>query len=234
MVPSHHSQWAGLVVCLLGEDSFTVDTVLCFRFRPSARIYGNVADARADIFWATRLGPLSKWVDDYLFFHIRQEFLQEHNERCKKWANQIVPNGGAIIECSRKWYRGETMPDDSPEEFNEDCLFLISDFSSLLPQSAEDTQFTCCMADINHHSQPFIIIWEISKDKPFRTNPNFTGLLWDIPNFSISLSPEKMAKYLEAINMWQAHHTHAARDPKAVREVVTHSTHHSCRMRLPY
>jgi len=49
-IPSHHSQWAGLVVRLPGEDSFVVDTALCFGFRPSAGMYGNVADAGADIF----------------------------------------------------------------------------------------------------------------------------------------------------------------------------------------
>jgi len=98
MVPSHHSQWAGLVVCLPGEDSFAVDTALCFRFGPSAGIYGNIADAGANIFQANRLGPLSKWVDDYIFFHIRQEFLQEYNKRRKLWADQIAVNGGTIIE----------------------------------------------------------------------------------------------------------------------------------------
>lgn len=115
------------------------------------------------------------------------------------------------------------MPDDSHEEFDEDCSFPIKDFSSLSPRSAEDAQFTCCMADIDHHSRPLGIIWEISKDKPFRTDPNFTGLLWDIPDLSISLSPEKTAKYLEAIDTWQARHMHTLHETQKLYGKLLHA-----------
>jgi hypothetical protein len=67
-VPMHHSQWAGLTICLPGDDSFAVDTASCFGFGPSAGTYGNVADAGANILQAMGLGPLSKWVNDHIFF----------------------------------------------------------------------------------------------------------------------------------------------------------------------
>lgn len=36
----------------------------------SAGVYGLVADAGVDILRAAGLGPLTKWVDDHIFFRI--------------------------------------------------------------------------------------------------------------------------------------------------------------------
>jgi hypothetical protein len=68
------------------------------------------------------------------------------------------------------------------------------------------------MADIDHESTPLGIIWETLKDKPFSSIPTFMGLLWNIPKLRITLSLEKIAKYLAAIETWQtlARHTHAS------------------------
>jgi hypothetical protein len=129
--------------------------------------------------------------------------MEEYHRRCAQWARQITSNGGVIIEGGQKWYKGQSLPDDSAEEFDEDCIFPIRDFSASSPRSAEDSQFTCCMADIDCMSTPLGIIWETLKDKPFSPIPTFTGFLWDIPELSVTLSPEKTAKYLAAINTWQ-------------------------------
>jgi hypothetical protein len=223
-IPLHHSQWPGLAVRLPGADSFAVDTTFCFGFGPSAGTYGNVADAGADILRAIGLGPLSKWVDDHIFFRILREFLDEYNTRREKWAAKIASNGGAIIEGGRKWYGGETLPDDSSEEFDEDCAFPIRDFSTLSPRTEEDARFSCCMADIDHFSIPLGITWEISKDKPFGPIPTFTGLLWDIPSQSIALPPEKTAKYLAAINTWQAKRTHTLPEVQKLYGKLLHAT----------
>jgi hypothetical protein len=115
------------------------------------------------------------------------------------------------------------MPDDSPEEFDKDCSFPIRDLSTLSPRSEEEAQFTCCVDDIDHFSRPLGIIWEVSKDKPFRTDPNFMGLLWNIPNLSISLSPEKTTKYLEAIDTWQKHHMHTLHETQKLYGKLLHT-----------
>jgi hypothetical protein len=48
-IPLHHSQWPGTVV-QIGEDQYCADSAASFGFSPSAGVYGNVADAGADIF----------------------------------------------------------------------------------------------------------------------------------------------------------------------------------------
>ena len=44
-------------------------------------VYGTVADAAADIMRAHGLGPLVKWVDDYMFFRILGKYLADFNAK---------------------------------------------------------------------------------------------------------------------------------------------------------
>src|SRR5882762_10158721 len=78
-IPIAASQWPGLVV-QLDNNSFAVDTNACFGCASSSGIFGHVADAGADIFCANGIGPLSKWVDDHIFFQIPRAFLKQYNQ----------------------------------------------------------------------------------------------------------------------------------------------------------
>lgn len=69
MVPLHHSQWPAAVV-RLPDGRFCADTCVSFGMGLSAGVYGLVADAGVDILRAAGLGPLTKWVDDHIFFRI--------------------------------------------------------------------------------------------------------------------------------------------------------------------
>jgi hypothetical protein len=42
-------------------------------------VYGIIGDAFTDLMRATRIGPVTKWVDDYVFFQIPQQYLDEYN-----------------------------------------------------------------------------------------------------------------------------------------------------------
>jgi hypothetical protein len=132
------------------------------------------------------IGPISKWVDDHIFFRIKRRFLAEYNLRRKQWARDITENGGEIHDGGHLWFKGAIMPDDRPEEFDEDSSFTFRDLSQAsrrlvffsLPallhaipplkfcRSHTDEQFTYCMADIDALSDNLGIPWEADKDIP--------------------------------------------------------------------
>ena len=69
-IPIIADQWPGLVVKLLDEDEFAINTCDNFGLSSAGGIYGSLGDATLDIFRAQGIGPSSKWVDDHIFFRI--------------------------------------------------------------------------------------------------------------------------------------------------------------------
>jgi hypothetical protein len=95
-IPMIPSQWPGLVVRLRDIDQFAINTNNNFGLSSAGGVYGNLADAGVDIFRANGMGPVSKWVDDHMFFCIHREYLQEYNEKRAAWCREITENGGCI------------------------------------------------------------------------------------------------------------------------------------------
>jgi hypothetical protein len=62
------AQWPGLVIKLHEPDQFMINTNDNFGLTSAGGIHGSVADAGADLFHTTGIGPLLKWVDDHIFF----------------------------------------------------------------------------------------------------------------------------------------------------------------------
>jgi len=75
------------------------------------------------------IAPLLKWVDDHIFFQIPQSDLEAYNMQHKQWAQDITTNGGDTHNGGHLWFKGATMPNNQPEEFNEDISFVIQDLS---------------------------------------------------------------------------------------------------------
>ena len=119
-IPVALNQWPGLVV-QLDNDSFTVDTNACFGCTSSSGSYGSIGDAGADLLQAHGIGPVSKWVDDHVFFQILQDFIQSYNGQHAAQHHHITANGG------RFWYWGQTLADSHAKEFDEDCASPIKD-----------------------------------------------------------------------------------------------------------
>jgi hypothetical protein len=67
-IPVSPDQWPGLVVKLHDGDQFAINTNNNFGLTSAGGVYGFLEDAAADIFRASGIGPLSKWVDDHIFF----------------------------------------------------------------------------------------------------------------------------------------------------------------------
>ena len=69
-IPVTSNQWPGLIVKLCDDNSFAINTTNNFGLSSAGGIYGELGDIVADLFWAHGMGPLSKWVNDHIFFHI--------------------------------------------------------------------------------------------------------------------------------------------------------------------
>jgi hypothetical protein len=222
-IPITDAQWPGLVVRLPGKDAFNIDTCNCFGLSSASGNHGKVGDAGCDLFRASGLGPLSKWSDDHMFIRIRREHIAGYNELRRQWSSDIARNGGRIHAGGRYWYRGATMPDDHPEEFDEDAFFPIVDHSQASARSPEDAEYSHCMADIDGLSGVLGIPWESSKDIPFCSKVPFTGLTWCFNSYTVSLPNAKKTKYLEAISSWESRPTQTLEDVQSLYGKLLHS-----------
>lgn len=143
------SQWAGLVV-RINSELLAIDTAPCFGLASAAGVYGSIADAGADLFRASGIGPLSKWVDDHVFIRILCCHLDEYNAQRRLAAAEITANGGRIQTGGPYWYNAGTMPDGRVRECDEDHSFALQDLSSSSPRSVRILR--CFRIRANQHS----------------------------------------------------------------------------------
>jgi hypothetical protein len=148
-IPIKPEQWPGLVVRLDEDDSFAIDTRDCFGLASGGGVYGLLGDAGAQIMRSRGIGPISKWVDDHIFFRIQRCHLKEYNLRRKQWAQDIAENGGEIHDGGRLWFKGAVMPNDQPEEFDEDSSFPFRDLSQV------SERFVVCLPPALRSASPF-------------------------------------------------------------------------------
>ena len=220
-IPLHHSQWPGTVV-RTGIDTFCIDTALAFGCSPSAGIYGVVADAGADLFRHHGIGPLTKWVDDHVFFRIRTDFLESYNHQ-RQIRHAHLSLQGQIHKGGRLWYEGHTFNDGTLDEHVEDCSFPCQDLSLRSLRSAEDRLYTYNFDDIDRISSALGIPWEISKDMPFASSTIYIGLLWDLDSRTVSLTQKKSLKYILSIEEWHLRPKHVLNDVQKLYGKLMHA-----------
>ncbi|PPR02753.1 hypothetical protein CVT26_009464 [Gymnopilus dilepis] len=224
-VPIRPEQWAGMVVRLPGDDTFGIDTRDCFGLASGSGVYGRVGDAGAELVRATGMGPVSKWVDDHVFFRILRPFLAEFNAKRRRQATQIAKAGGRQQIKSRVLYFGEPLATGKLREFDEDHKFPIRDLSGSSSRSTEDAAFTYCLADIDTLSDELGIKWETTKDVPFGQQFPYIGFLWDLEYNTVSLLPEKTEKYRAAIKEWREAPAHPLEDAQKLYGKLLHTCH---------
>ncbi|GLB43995.1 putative tyrosine recombinase [Lyophyllum shimeji] len=223
-IPIRPEQWPGLVVKLREPDSFAINTNNNFGLTSAGGIYGIVGDAGTDIFRAEGIGPISKWVDDHIFFRILRAHRDEYNKQRATWNTTITANGGRLQDRSRFWYCGDTMPNGFPAEFDEDCRFPIKDLSGNSPRSPLDTTYTYSSADIDAISQTLGIPWEASKTIEFSFSVQYLGFVWDLQERTVSVPEGKKAKYLQAITEWKSSKTHSLDEVQRLYGKLLHTS----------
>ena len=93
-IPVAPSQWLGLVIRLQAKDQFAINVCNNFGLTSAGGVYRMVADAGADIFHSCGIGPISKWVDDHIFFRVPQVHLSKYNALRREWRQDIQAHRG--------------------------------------------------------------------------------------------------------------------------------------------
>ena len=88
-IPALPSQWPGLIICLQTNDQFAVNMCNNFGLTLASRADGMVSDAGVDVFQGQGMGPLTKWVDDHIFFRVPRTHLHSYNAQRTMWHNEI-------------------------------------------------------------------------------------------------------------------------------------------------
>ncbi|KAG6327017.1 hypothetical protein ID866_12072 [Astraeus odoratus] len=68
-IPLHPSQWPAAVIKISDSLGY-IDTCTAFRATPAVGAYGLMADAGCELMRHAGIGPMEKWVDNHVFFHI--------------------------------------------------------------------------------------------------------------------------------------------------------------------
>ena len=174
-IPAKPAQWPGLVIRLQADDQFAIKLSNNFGLMSVGGVYGMVADAGADIFRGQGMGPLSKWVDDHIFFRVPQGRLAAYNAQRGEWRCEISAHRGWRQDSSRVWYGGKDLLNDVAEEFDEDCSTWLGDLADTSPRPAADQEFTYVDVDIDRLSAHLGIRWELLKSIPFGEEVLYLG-----------------------------------------------------------
>jgi hypothetical protein len=222
--PLHPSQWPAAVV-RAPDKLYYIDKCLLFGAAPSARAYGHVADAAAEIFRSEGIGPLDKWVDDHVFFCVKWVHLTNYND-CRTAWNLDIQNSGPISQSSSRlvWYASKDHASGIADEFNEDCSKPIQDLSHQSHRSEHDALFTYCLDDIDKISDRLGIPWEKSKDQLFASSTTYISFVWDLNSCSVSLAIGKIEKYRNAIREWSNQPTHVLKDVQQLYSTLLHAS----------
>jgi hypothetical protein len=174
---------------------------------------------------AEGIGPITRWVDDRIFFRIPRAALAEFNAERAQLHADISRNGAQHHEGGRTWYHAGHLSDGRVVECDEDMAFPLKDLSQSSPRSAHDAQFTYCMSDIDRIAAPLGTPWERSKDIPFGTIVRYIGLDWDITQRTATLPDTKREKYRWAILEWNTSATHTLREVQSLHGKLLHACH---------
>ena len=218
-VPLASNHWPAVVV-RLDEDSFTIDTCLCFGLASSAGVHGIMGDAGVDLMRARGIGLLVKWVDDHLFFRLDREHVDMYNGFHHSRSEAVIQQGGRARRGARLWFPGESSPDGRQEEWAEDLRFPLQN----LPLRTPDQRHAYTMEDIDSYSAHLGIPWQHLKDLPFSSKTTYLGFVWDLAAHTVALSEAKKAKYLRAIDEWLQRHTHTINELEQLYGKLLHAS----------
>ena len=206
IIPLHENQWPGVVVRTSNHPSmFALNTSNSFGCTTADGLFGLFGDALADLLRSKGIGPITKWVDDFIFIRIPSVHIPSYNRDRARDRQTVAENGGIIHSRGCLWYKGKYLLEIGHEHFAEDLHFPLS---PRLPHHHEQDGFPYNFDNINQLTDPLGIPWESSKDVPFTTTITFAGLTWDLDRKSVSLPDSKKGKYLCAIHDWLRSPTH--------------------------
>ena len=192
-VPLHASQWPGTVLRGPDDNQFFINTANCFGLSSAGGVWGQVADTICTLFRLEGLGPVTKWVDDFLFFRIPNSALSQYNKQRRALAPLLSLH--QTHSCSL--FLGPILPDGTQSEFDEDFSASFRVFSST-------EYFTYSEKHLDTFSQYLGLPWKVEKSTNFSSSVLYLGFIWNLDLHSITLPTSKQQKYLSSIQNWCA------------------------------
>ena len=216
-IPITYNQWPGLVVKLQDNNSFMINTCNNFGLSSAGGIYGELGDATMDIFQARGISPLSKWVDDHIFFCIHCEYLPLYNAKQEKWCENVGENGGQAQSGSQYWYQGLTIYQQSLMKMPliQFWTILIIPFVLPLTQPLHIVTLTLRLY------QKYLAF--LGKDqKPSPLVIQYPIFNWNLLARTVSVMTNKKEKYKSAIKEWLSKLTHSLEEVQKLYRKLLH------------
>lgn len=221
IIPLHESQWPGVVVKISNHpEQFALNTCNSFGCATAGGLFGLFGDALADILRAKGIGPILKWVDDFIFFRIPQVAIPAYNETREANRTIIAGNGGKLQTGGRLWFKGKTSDEAGAEHFAEDLAYPIKHIHN---HQSGDLLYPYGFKEIDELTKPLGIPWESSKDVPFNQTVPFIGFLWNLELKKVILPEPKKEKYRQAIREWRQRPTHTLDETQKLYGKLLHS-----------
>ncbi|PAV21662.1 reverse transcriptase ribonuclease H [Pyrrhoderma noxium] len=211
-IPLHPSQWNGLVI-KLNHDSFALNTQNCFGLASAGGVWGQVADLLADLFRSQGIGPISKWVDDFLFFRVPLPTLAATNHKRELLRPTITPSQ----HNARKLFLGPPLPDNTLPHYDEDFSFPLAAHNS--------STYSYTEADLDAFSSKLGLPWKPEKSTPFSSTVTYLGFVWDLEHRVVTLHTDKQEKYTKAIHLWLLRSHHTLRQVQSLYGKLLHTTY---------
>ena len=97
IIPLHESQWPGVVVCISNEPAlFALNTCNLFGCATASGLFSLFGNVLADLLWAKGIGPILKWVDDFVFFRVPCQNITTYNQLRAENQEVAANNGGML------------------------------------------------------------------------------------------------------------------------------------------
>lgn len=180
---------------------FALNTCNSFGCTTAGGLFGFFGDALTDLLCARGIGPILKWVDDFIFFRIPTETLLAYNQLRAENHRVVAKNGGILHSGGRLWCKGRPSPKVGTEHFTEDLAFPLR---YLQQHENDNISYPYDFVDINSVTTPLGIPWKASKDVHFSSTVPFIGFAWDLVGKRVLLPEAKKIKYLQAITEWRS------------------------------
>ena len=188
-IPLHYSQWPGLVM-KLQDNVFALNTQNSFGLASTSGVWGHVANMFADFFRSQGFGPITKWVDDFLFFCIPNTYLPLANH----YRTQLSPQLSFSQYNARRFFEGPALPDGTVPQYDENFHFPL--------KSLRGGHFAYNGSDIDSLSESLGLPWKHNKSTSFSNHFTYLGFNWNLTTLTVSLQHCKQTKYLNAILQW--------------------------------
>ena len=211
-IPLHPSQWPGLVI-RLDSQNFAINTQNSFGLASAGGVWGHVADFLADLFRSHGIGPLSKWVDDFIFFRLPKATVPLANCQRQKLRSSVFPQQ----HNARSFFLGPTQPDGSISEYDECFHFPLICYP--------DPFFSYNADHIDSLSQAIGLPWHSEKTQGFSSSAVYLGFIWDLDSRTVSLQPSKQLKYRNNLLEWQKRSKHTLIQVQSLYGKLLHTTY---------